>query len=110
MEGSMSTRKVILRGMVAVLTFTVGVSIYLTLDGGGLLETLGETAPTAIDQNCDVYAGTPGVNQADHIINGQGSRGPACTSGVEIRVRLRKDISWWPDKTLVDVRRYGTNF
>ena len=70
-----------------------------------------QTAPKADDRaNCDVFAGTPGVNQANRIIYGQGSRGPACTSGVQIRVRLRKDISFWFDTTLVDLRRSGTNF
>lgn len=57
--------------------------------------------PAAIAQpGCDVGALLPQFIAIDRRIIGQGGRGPACPTSRTLKVALKRDISWWPDKTL----------
>jgi hypothetical protein len=112
MELTMNTRKIILRVMIAVLTFSIGVSTYL-VGSGELLSDISDqwsAAPSAIEQNCDIFAGIPQFSQADRIIFGSGARGPACTSSAGITVYLKQDRRFWFDRTLASKSGVGTNF
>jgi hypothetical protein len=67
-----------------------------------LIGVIGLVVPIASlqAQTCGVGAGTPIFNSPDRIITGQGGRGPSCTSGAVLTVRLKRDVPWWFDKTL----------
>jgi len=70
----MNKQRIILRGIIVVLTFTIGVSVYEIWSDITLSDISSEMSWTSeeIEQNCDIYAGLPQLNQTDRIIYGSG--------------------------------------
>ena len=58
---------------------------------------------------CNVGAGTPLFNSTARIIVGEGDRGPACTSTARLRVKLKRDVRFWFDKTLTETTQSVKN-
>jgi hypothetical protein len=65
---------------------------------------------TVVTGACDIAASNPTFNETDRVINGFGSRGPACESAAQLKVTLKQDIRWWFDKTIAEAYGSGTNF
>lgn len=56
---------------------------------------------------CVLYAYTP--YRTSNWIEADGGRS-GCTNVVNLHVRIRQDISWWPDQTLAEVYVTTTNY
>jgi hypothetical protein len=57
---------------------------------------------------CNIYAHPVQLDFADGKLIGRGGRAD-CETQVTIRVRMREDRSWWPDRTLQERSQTGVN-
>jgi hypothetical protein len=82
---------------------------------GALALALTTIAPTAVltaaadasSTSCYLYADTP-TWESYSVLAGEGGR-LGCSTTRTVTVRLRQDRPWWPDRTLAEVSKTGTN-
>lgn len=58
---------------------------------------------------CNVFAAPPQLIAVDRRIVGQGARGPDCPTSRTLKVRLKRDVSFWFDKTLASTSQSVRN-
>jgi hypothetical protein len=81
---------------------------------GAIALALTTVAPAAVlasaaeaGASCSLYADAP-TWESYSVLAGEGGR-INCGSTRTVTVRLRQDRPWWPDRTLAEVSKTGTN-